>query len=316
MDIRVLEYFLAVAREQTISGAAQALHMTQPPLSKQLKELEEELGKQLLIRGARRVTLTREGMLLRERAQQIVELMEKTRAEVSASGREIAGDVYLGGGESEGMRLIAQTIRQVQREHPQVRFHFFSGDAYDVTERLDRGLIDFGTLIEPVDLSKYDSIRLPRPDVWGLLMRRDSPLAQKEAVTPADLLGLPLLLSRQQTGENGLAGWLGYSVEKLQTAATGNLVYNLRLLAEEGAGYALTLDRLSPAGPDSPLCFRPLEPRLNPGCTWPGKNTRFFLRRRSCCSRLCGKILQKILKIRSLRPQKKNKRPLTIRINV
>ncbi len=262
MDIRVLEYFLAVAREQTISGAAQALHMTQPPLSKQLKELEEELGKQLLIRGARRVTLTREGMLLRERAQQIVELMEKTRAEVSASGREIAGDVYLGGGESEGMRLIAQTIRQVQREHPQVRFHFFSGDAYDVTERLDRGLIDFGTLIEPVDLSKYDSIRLPRPDVWGLLMRRDSPLAQKEAVTPADLLGLPLLLSRQQTGENGLAGWLGYSVEKLQTAATGNLVYNLRLLAEEGAGYALTLDRLSPAGIDSPLCFRPLEPRL------------------------------------------------------
>ncbi len=262
MDIRVLEYFLAVAREQTISGAAQALHMTQPPLSKQLKELEEELGKQLLIRGARRVTLTREGMLLRERAQQIVELMEKTRAEVSASGQDMAGDVYLGGGESEGMRIVAQAVRQIRREHPQVRFHFFSGDAYDVTERLDRGLIDFGTLIEPVDLSKYDSIRLPRPDIWGLLARKDDPLAQKKAVTPEDLLGLPLVLSRQQAGENGLAGWLGYSAEKLQTAATGNLVNTPRLLVEEGVGYALTLDELAPVGPDSPLCFLPLEPRL------------------------------------------------------
>jgi DNA-binding transcriptional LysR family regulator len=262
MDIRVLEYFLAVAREQTISGAAEVLHMTQPPLSKQLKELEEELGKQLFIRGKRRITLTKEGMLLRKRAEEIVSLVEKTKQEISSPDGSIIGDVYIGGGETEGMRPIARAICRVREQHPDIRFHLFSGDGYDVMERLDRGLIDFGTLIEPVDVTKYDFLRLPRPDVWGLLMRKDDPLAQCAAIRPEDLAELPLISSRQLIGENGLSGWLGYDHEKLHTVVTGNLVNNLRLLVEEGAGYAITLDEIVNLTGDSPLCFRSLEPRL------------------------------------------------------
>ncbi len=262
MDIRVLEYFLAVAREQTISGAAEVLHMTQPPLSKQLKELEEELGKQLFIRGKRRITLTREGMLLRKRAEEIVSLMEKTKAEVSAPDDDITGDVYLGGGETEGMRPIARTIRRVQEQYPGIHFHLFSGDGYDVSERLDRGLIDFGTLIEPIDLRKYDSIRLPRPDVWGLLIRKDHPLAARESIRPEDLLDISLLSSRQLVGENGLSGWLGYDYESLNIVSTGNLVNNQRLLVEEGVGCAVTLDEIVNLTGDSVLCFRPFSPRM------------------------------------------------------
>lgn len=262
MDVRVLEYFLAVAREQTISGAAEVLHMTQPPLSKQLKELEEELGKQLFIRGKRKITLTREGMLLRKRAEEILSLMEKTKGEISSSDASVSGDIYIGGGETEGMRHIAKTVLELQHQYPDVHFHFFSGDGYDVSERLDRGLIDFGTLIEPIDLSKYDSLRLPRPDVWGLLLRKDHPLAQKEAICPDDLRGIPLIASRQLLDENGLSGWLGYSYEKLRIVASGNLLNNLRLLAEEGVGCVITLDGIINLSGDSPLCFRPFAPRI------------------------------------------------------
>lgn len=262
MDIRVLEYFLAVAREQTISGAAEALHMTQPPLSKQLKELEEELGKQLFIRGKRHITLTREGMLLRKRAEEIVSLMEKTKAEVSASEDDIHGDVYLGGGETEGMRPIARTIRRVQAQYPGIHFHLFSGDGYDVSERLDRGLIDFGTLIEPIDLRKYDSLRLPHPDVWGLILRKDHPLAAQNGISPADLNGVPLICSRQLVGENGLSGWLGYDCEQLNIVSTSNLLNNPLLLVEEGVGCAVTLDEIVNLTGDSVLCFRPFSPRM------------------------------------------------------
>lgn len=236
--------------------------MTQPPLSKQLKELEAELGKQLLIRGKRRITLTKEGMLLRKRAEEIVTLMEKTKAEISTSDEAVSGEVYIGGGETEGMRPIAKTIRRVQEKYPNIRFHLFSGDGYDVMEHLDRGLIDFGTLIEPLDMGKYDSKRLPRPDTWGLIMRKDSPLAQKERIVPEDLKDIPLISSRQLEGEDGLSGWLGYSSEKLNVVATGNLLNNQRLLAEENVGYVLTLDQIVNLSGDSPLCFRPLSPKL------------------------------------------------------
>lgn len=262
MDIRVLQYFLAVAREQTISGAAGFLHMTQPPLSRQLRELEEELGKQLFVRGKRRITLTREGMLLRKRAEEIVSLMEKTKAEIAASDTSVSGDVSIGGGETEGMRHIAKVVFKIQARYPDIHFHFFSGDGADVTERLDRGLIDFGTLIEPIDLSKYDSIRLPRPDVWGLLLRKDHPLAQKEVIHPKDLLNFSLISSRQLMDQNGLSGWLGYSSEKLHIVASGNLLNNLRLLAEEGVGAVITLDGIINLSGDSALCFRPFSPRM------------------------------------------------------
>lgn len=265
MDIRVLQYFLAVAREASITKAAQSLNMTQPPLSRQLKELEEELGKQLFIRGNRRVTLTEEGMILRKRAEEMVELMEKTKAEVSSSGENISGEIYIGGGETEGIRLIAKAAEKIQRKHPGISYHLFSGNADDVTERLDRGLLDFGILIEPADIKKYDFIRLPTKDRWGLLMRRDHPLAEKSEVQPEDLQGLPLIASRQSLAHNELSGWLGKQYDSLQIVTTYNLLYNASLMVEEKVGCALCLDHIIPEYENSPLCFRPLEPQIEVG---------------------------------------------------
>lgn len=265
MDIRVLHYFLAVAREASITKAAESLNMTQPPLSRQLKELEEELGKQLFIRGNRRVTLTEEGMILRKRAEEVVELMEKTKAEVSSSGENISGEIYIGGGETEGIRLIAKVAEKIRRKHPGISYHLFSGNAEDVTERLDRGLLDFGILIEPADIMKYDFIRLPTKDRWGLLMRRDHPLAEKSVVQPEDLQGLPLITSRQSLAHNELSGWLGKQYDSLQIVTTYNLLYNASLMVEENVGCALCLDHIIPEYENSPLCFRPLEPQIEVG---------------------------------------------------
>ncbi len=265
MDIRVLQYFLAVAREASITKAAESLHMTQPPLSRQLKELEEELGKQLFIRGNRRITLTEEGMILRKRAEEMVELMEKTKTEVSSSGKKISGEIYIGGGETEGIRLIAKVAEKIRKQYPNVSYHLFSGNAEDVTERLDRGLLDFGILIEPADMKKYDFIKLPTKDRWGLLMRRDHPLAGKSGIGPEDLQGLPLITSRQSLAHNELSGWLGKQYESLQIVATYNLIYNASLMVEEKVGCALCLDHIIPEYENSPLCFRPLEPPIEVG---------------------------------------------------
>lgn len=265
MDIRVLQYFLAVAREQSISAAAEVLHMTQPPLSRQLKELEEELGKQLFIRGNRKITLTEEGMILRKRAEEIVELLEKTKAEIITPAGDISGDIYIGGGETEGMRFIAQVIQKTQQTHPQIRYHIFSGNAYDLVEQLDKGLIDFGIFLEPVELNKYDYLRLPNVDVWGVLMRQDDPLACLEQIRPEHLRQMPLLCSRQMLDENGLSGWLGYDCKKLNIVATYNLITTPALMVEEGVGNAITFAKLVNVSGDRNLCFRPLEPRLEAG---------------------------------------------------
>lgn len=265
MDIRVLQYFLAVAREASITKAAESLNMTQPPLSRQLKELEGELGKQLLIRGNRRVTLTEEGMILRKRAEEMVELMEKTKAEVSSSGENIGGEIYIGGGETKGIRLIAKVAEKIQRKHPDISYHLFSGNADDVTERLDRGLLDFGILIEPADIKKYDFIRLPTKDRWGLLMRKDYPLAEKTTIQPEDLQGLPLIASRQSLAHNELSGWLGKQYDSLHIVTTYNLLYNASLMVEENVGCALCLDHIIPEYENSPLCFRPLQPKIEVG---------------------------------------------------
>ena len=173
MELRVLRYFLAVAREENISAAAEYLHLTQPTLSRQLMDLEEELGKKLFIRGNRKITLTDDGVLFRKRAGEIIELVEKTELEFRSSDEVIAGDIYIGGGETESMRLIARTARVMQTRYPGVRYHLYSGNADDVGERLDKGLLDFGVIIEPFDRKKYDSLRLPAANRWGVLMRRD-----------------------------------------------------------------------------------------------------------------------------------------------
>lgn len=265
MDIRTLQYFLAVAREESISGAAEFLHMTQPPLSRQLKELEAELGKQLFIRGNRKITLTEDGMILRKRAEEIVALMEKTKAEINASDENITGDIYIGCAETEGMRMLAKIISKIRQEYDHIHFHIFSGQAEDVSERLDSGLLDFGLFIEPADLKKYDFIKLPITDIWGLWMTKASPLAENKTIKPHDLLGLPLIISNQAMVKNEIAGWMGGNYDNLNIVATYNLLYNASLMVEEGVGYALSIDRIIKSYDDSPLCFRPLEPTLEVG---------------------------------------------------
>ena len=265
MDIRVLQYFLTVAREGNISKAADVLHMTQPPLSRQLKDLEQELGKQLLIRGNRKITLTEDGMLLRKRAEEIVELMEKAKLEICTSNETISGDIHIGGGETEGFSLIARTAERVRQRYPDIHYHLFSGNAEDVSERLDRGLLDFGILIEPADITKYDFIKLPIKNRWGLLMRRDHPLAQKPHITPKDLQNIPLLVSRQSLAHNEFSGWLGKQYHSLNITATYNLLYNASLMVRENLGCALCLEGIIPEYENSPLCFCPLEPQIEVG---------------------------------------------------
>lgn len=262
MDIRVLRYFLAVTREESISGAAESLHMTQPTLSRQLMDLEEELGKKLLIRGNRKITLTEEGLLLRKRTAEILDLVEKTEAELTAPDEVVSGDIYIGGGETDAMRLIAKIATELQKSCPDIRYHLFSGNADDVTERLDKGLLDFGILIEPADMKKYDYIRMPAVDTWGLVMPKDCPLASHAAIQPEDILDIPIITSRQTMVGNELSGWLGKDFEKLNVVATYNLVYNAALLVEEGLGYVLTLDKLVNTSENSSLCFRPLKPKM------------------------------------------------------
>lgn len=262
MDIRVLRYFLALANTETISGAAEFLHTTQPNLSRQLSELEKEVGRQLFIRGSRKITLTEEGMFLRKRAQEIVDLLDKTEQDFSSFDEVMGGEVYIGGGESHTMRTIAKTIKHLQNDYPQIRYHLLSGYAYDIMEYLDKGLLDFGVLIEPVDLTKYDHIRLPLTNTWGLMMRKDHPLAAFSNIRPEQLGQIPLLCSNQMLKENGLSGWLGYDCKKLNIVATFNLVNTPALLVEEGVGCAFSFDHLINLSGDSNLCFRPLSPQL------------------------------------------------------
>ena len=262
MDIRVLQYFLAVAREESITKAAESLHMTQPPLSRQLKDLEEELGKQLLIRGGKKVTLTEDGMLLRKRAEEMVDLMEKTKAELTCSDKSIGGEIYIGSGETEAISFLAQAAGNLQKKYPLIRYHIYSGDADRVMEKLDKGLIDFGLLVGPVDIQKYEYMRLPITDTWGVLMRNDSPLARQEAVCAKDLWEKPLILSHQVSESSELSFWLKSDTSKLNIAATYDLIYNASHFVKKGIGYAVALDGLVNTTGESDLCFRPLYPPL------------------------------------------------------
>lgn len=286
MEVRVLRYFLAVAREESITAAAESIHITQPTLSKQLIELEEELGKKLFSRGNRKITLTEEGMFLRKRAQEIIDLVDKTESDFNETNEVVSGDIYIGGGETDAMRLIAKTVKKLQEDCPQIRYHLFSGNADDVTERLDKGLLDFGVLIEPADIKKYDYLKLPAKDTWGILMKKDSPLAAYDSIKPENLWNIPLLCSKQSLVRNEISGWLGADFEKLNIVATYNLIYNASLMVDEGVGYALCLDKLVNTTGDSRLCFKPLEPKLqaNLDIVWKkyqvfSKATKMFLER-------------------------------------
>ena len=268
MEFRVLQYFLAVAREQSFSRAAQSLHLSQPTLSMQIKALEEELETPLLVRGtpgSRKIELTEEGMLLRKRAEEIVSLVQKTESEITLSNHFIAGDVHIGAGETDGVRVLMQAARKVQTDYPDIHFHISSGDGRDVMELLDKGLIDFGLLLPSADTSKYESLEIPVTERWGVLMRRDAKLAEKPSISPSDLWDMPLILSRQSSSGSMLAAWMKRDLSSLNIVATYSLLYNGSLMVEEGMGYALCLGGIINTTGDSPLCFRPFSPPLELG---------------------------------------------------
>lgn len=269
MEVRVLKYFLAVAREGSITGAAASLHLTQPTLTRQLQGLEKELGQKLLTRGKYRVTLTPEGMMLRKRAEEIVDLVEKTEAEFNSITDIISGDIYIGCGETDSMKGVAEVMKGLQAEYPGIKFHIYSGNAEDVIEKLDKGLLDFGVLIQPIDLSKYDYITLPDKDVWGVVMPKNCPLARKKVVELKDLINVPLIASRQMSkkysADSGFLDWFGDKFDNLNITATYNLIYNAVIMVEAGMGYAVTLDKLANTSKESSICFKPLSPRLESG---------------------------------------------------
>lgn len=264
MELRVLQYFLAVAREQSIIRAAESLHLSQPTLSTQIKAMEEELGKQLLIRGtkgSRKVTLTEEGMILRKRAEEILNLVQKTEREIALSDQFIVGDVYIGTGETDAVRFIARATRELYKIYPGIHYHISSGNAQFVIEQLDKGLIDFGIVFGPVDQTKYSFIKMPFKDTWGVLMRQDSPIAAKETISPEDLRDKPLIVSQQENNQGELAAWMQKEVSELEIIATYNLLFNASLMVEEGLGYAIGFDKIINTSGNSNLCFRPLTPK-------------------------------------------------------
>lgn len=287
MELRVLQYFLAVTREQSISGAAESLHLSQPTLSRQLKEMEEELGKQLIIRGNRRITLTEEGMILRKRAEEIMELVKKTEDEISLSDDMIAGDITIGAGETNGVRILAKTSQVLREKYPLIHVHIISGDKAAVTEALDRGLIDFGLVFGEIDTSKYDYIKSPYKDTWGVIMRRDAPLAKNETITAEDLLDKPLIISRQAFKNSEFREFFHCDQEKLNIVATYNLLFNGSLMVDEGMGYAISFDKLINVSGNSNLCFRPLRPKLEASMSIVWKKYQVF-------TKAAEKFLQKL----------------------
>ena len=258
MDIRTMQYYLAVVREGTISAAAQALHVAQPSLSRQMKELEEELGAALFVRGNRKITLTEEGMVLRKRAEEMVRLMQMTEDEISQIKNNISGSVRIGAGESWSFHYLSRAATGLAKEHPDIRFHITSGDTQDLMDELDNGLIDFAVIFTDVDHMLYQSIELPAEDSFGLLMPKDCALAEKEAVRLSDLKGLPVIVSR--AAGPYLAG--SEELSSLNVVATYNLVYNASLLVEDGLGYAICFDKLINTTGDSRLCMRPIIPQI------------------------------------------------------
>ena len=277
MDIRVLRYFVTVAREGSVTNAANFLHVTQPTLSRQLKELEDELGKTLFIRSTTKMKLTEEGMLLRKRAEDILDMVEKTRDEFRSMNDITGGDIHIGGAETHALKHIAQAAICLQERYPNIRYHLYSGNAGDVAERLDKGLLDYCLLVMPVDLSKYNYITLPTRETWGIVMRKDSLLAAKKSIRKGDLLKQPLICSRQAL-EHEIADWFGDSFDSLRIVATYNLFFNASIMVEQGAGYMIALDNLVNTGGDSNLTFRPLSPKLESGLCIAWKKHQVFSR--------------------------------------
>jgi len=263
-----LKYFLAVAREENITRAAEVLHIAQPSLSKQLMELEKKLGKKLLIRGKRKIKLTEDGILLQKRAEEILALVEKTEREISSDSEPVSGEVSIGGSHSE---VVIRAVSRLYSRFPNIRFHFYSGDAVDVKEKLDNGILDFGILIEPVDITKYEHISFPEKDRWGFLMRKDFPLASKERIHPQDIEGVPIIIPKRLELQREVSLWSGKELDELNVIATYNVFFhNPTLLVKNRLGCAFILEHLVDANENSELCFRPICPsaEIQLGIVW------------------------------------------------
>lgn len=276
MELRVLKYFLVVAREENITKAAELLHLTQPTLSRQIIQLEEELGTKLFNRGKTKMFLTDEGMLLRRRAQEIIELTEKTEREFSDKNNLVGGVISIGAGELYAVHYLAQFIAKFRKLYPQVQFDFFSGNVDQIREGLDKGLLDIGLLVEPADITKYDYKHTPIMEQYGVWMQKDCPLAEKEKIIPKDLIGLPLMVPKRNLTQRALEQWFGDDYQKLELIATYDLAYNLSIMVENGVGYAFGLDNIITEHEGRNLCFRPLDPVIEIGTLFVWKKHQIF----------------------------------------
>lgn len=266
MELRTMRYFLAVAREENMTRAAELLHVTQPTLSKAMKSLEKELGQKLFTRHSFSIRLTEEGLLLRKRAEDLVGLADRISGEFSTLGDVAGGDVYFGLAESYQVRYLAREIKAFRRAYPSLRYHITSGDTEQVVEKLDRGVLDFALLADEPDSDKYEFVALPEKDAWGVVMPEGSPLAQKSGgcVNVDDLAGLPLFCS-EQAWRNDIPRWCGDRMDELVLEGSFRLAYNGSVFAREGLGYLLALEHLIDVSEGSGLAFKLLEPRLETG---------------------------------------------------
>lgn len=262
MEIRVLRYFLTVVREQSITKASEVLHITQPTLSRQLAQMEEEVGVKLFDRGTRKITLTNEGLLLRRRAEEILQLVDKTEKELIEQEEQVEGKITIGCGEIASVQLLPDLFDTFHEKYPRVKFDLYTATADHVKDQMDRGLVDVGLLLEPIDIEKYDFIRLPMKEQWVVLMRPNSPLAVKESVTAKDLAELPLILPRRLRVQSELASWFGDYYEKLNVLFTSNLSTNASVMVNHGSAYALVIEGMIPFWDQSKITYRPLSPDL------------------------------------------------------
>lgn len=263
MEIRVLRYFLTVAREESITSAAKVLHITQPTLSRQLTQLEEETGVALFQRGSRKITLTNEGMLLRRRAEEIVDLVDKTSKELIVQDEEIEGTITIGSGELASVQTLAEICGSFQKKYTRVRFELYTATADVVKERMERGLVDIGLLLEPVDMERFEFVRLQTEEKWVVLMKPDDPLAAKSGITAKDLCDLPLILPSRLNVQSELASWFGDVFEELNIAFTGNLTTNSAIMVRNGLGYGIAVEGSTCFWNPEIIATRPLKPALS-----------------------------------------------------
>lgn len=272
MELRILKYFLMVAREENITRAASLLHVTQPTISRQLMQLEEELGVTLFKRSRSKIILTDDGMLLKHRAQEIVELTEKMEREFSRGESELSGEVMIGCAETRNMSFLSQSIAKFRKKHPLVRFRIWSANADDTKERIEKGLLDMGLIIEPVDIGKYEFMRMVQKEPWGVLVRKDSPLAQLKTVSPQDLVGYPLIVGMREQIVQSIASWFGDYYKDIEIVASFNLSLNAIDMMKNGVGITLGIDLVK----DDDITFIPLSPPIEVGTVIAWKKNQVF----------------------------------------